>query len=110
MTPQRASSTNARGEGGSSGAYSGNLNNAKNMLLAFQIQKAITESTGSEDRGVKRARFQVLRDAVMPAVLIEGGFMSNPAEAKKIYSAVWRKQMAQSIAAGIAGYRKLVEP
>ncbi|HWN93631.1 MAG TPA: N-acetylmuramoyl-L-alanine amidase, partial [Methylomirabilota bacterium] len=110
MTPQRASSTNARGEGANSGAYPGNLNNAKNMLLAYHVQKAVRQSTGLEDRGVKRARFAVLRAAQMPAVLIEGGFMSNPTEARKIYSAAWRKQMAQGIAEGIASYRKLVEP
>ena len=110
MTPQRASSTNARGEGGSSGAFAGNANNARNMLLAYQVQKAVTQGTGLEDRGVKRARFAVLRGAEMPAVLIEGGFMSNPAEAKKIYSAPWRKQMATAIANGISNYRKLIEP
>ena len=110
MTPQRASSTNARGEGGDSGSFMGNLNNSKNMLLAYQIQKSITQSTGLEDRGVKRARYAVLRSAEMPAVLIEGGFMSNAAEAKKIYSAAWRKQMATAIANGIASYRKVVEP
>ena len=109
MTPARASSTNARGVGGSSGSFPGNSNNAKNMLLAYQIQKSVTQGTGLEDRGVKRARFQVLREAVMPAVLIEAGFMSNPSEAKKIYSAAWRKQTAQAIAAGIGNYRKIVE-
>lgn len=112
MTPQRASSTNARGESGnsgSSGAFVGNLNNARNMVLAYELQRAITHGAGVEDRGVKRARFAVLRDAEMPAVLIEGGFMSNPAEAKKIFSATWRKQMAEAIAGGIASYRKIVE-
>jgi N-acetylmuramoyl-L-alanine amidase len=110
MTPQRASSTNARGEAGNSGAFTGNLNNAKNMLLAYQIQKTVTQGAGLEDRGVKRARFAVLRGADMPAVLIEGGFLSNPSEARKIYSTAWRKQMAAAIASGISNYRKLVEP
>ena len=110
MTPQRASSTNARGEGGSNGAFTGNLNNARNMLLAYELDKAIVRGAGLEDRGVKRARFEVLRGAEMPAVLIEGGFMSNPAEAKKIFSAGWRKQMAQAIVTGIGSYRKIVEP
>jgi N-acetylmuramoyl-L-alanine amidase len=109
MTPQRANSTNARGEGRTTGAYQGNLNNAKNMLLAYELQRSITRGAGLEDRGVKRARFAVLRDAEMPAVLIEGGFMSNPAEARNIFSAAWRKQMAQAITAGIGSYRKIVE-
>jgi len=57
--PVRASSTNARGEGAGAGAYPGNRLDAKNMLLAYQLQKAITEKSGAEDRGVKRARFWV---------------------------------------------------
>lgn len=110
MTPQRASSTNARGEGGKTGPFTGNLNNAKNMVLAYELDKAIVRGASVEDRGVKRARFAVLRTAEMPAVLIEGGFMSNPAESKKIYSATWRKQMAQSIVTGIENYRRIVQP
>jgi N-acetylmuramoyl-L-alanine amidase len=110
MTPQRASSTNARGLGSDAGSYAGNASNARNMALAYQMQKAVVRGTKLEDRGVKRARFWVLRDAAMPAVLIEAGFMSNPDEARKIYSPVWRKQLAQSIVAGVDGYKKVVEP
>ena len=80
------------------------------MLLAYEIQKNLVRSAKSEDRGIKRARFAVLRDATMPAVLIEGGFMSNPGEARNIYSAAWRKQLAAAIANGIGSYKKIVEP
>ena len=110
MTPQRASSTNARGEGADSRAFSGNLNNAKNMLLAYELEKAIARGTGLEDRGVKRARFAILRGAEMPAALIEAGFRSNPSEARKIFSVSWRKQLATSIVSGINNYRKTVAP
>jgi len=109
MTPARASSTNARGEGAGAGTYSGNRSDAKNMLLAYQIQKAIIEKTGAEDRGVKRARFWILRDAEMPAALIEAGFMTNPADAKRIYDPVPRRQLAQAIVDGVLAYKKLVE-
>ena len=110
MTPQRESSSNAQGEGASTGGYVGNLNNSKNMVLAYEVHKAIVTATRAEDRGLKRARFQVLRDAEMPAVLIEGGFMSNPGEAAKISSAAWRGQLAQSIVRGVQSYRRMVEP
>ena len=109
MTPQRALSTNTRGERADTRPFAGNLNNPKNMVLAYELEKAIVRGAGMEDRGVKRARYEVLRNAEMPAVLIEGGFLSNPAEARRIVSAPWRKQMAQSIVAGIQGYRKIVE-
>ena len=109
MTPVRASSTNARGEGAGAGAYPGNRSDAKNMLLAYQIQKAITEKTGAEDRGVKRARFWILRDAEMPAVLIEAGFMTNPSDARRIYEPTPRRQLAQAIVDGVLAYKRLVE-
>jgi N-acetylmuramoyl-L-alanine amidase len=109
MTPPRTSSTNARGEGAGAGAYPGNRLDAKNMLLAYQIQKAITEKTGAEDRGVKRARFQVLRDATMPAALVEAGFMTNPADGRRIYDPVLRRQLAQAVADGVLAYKRLVE-
>jgi N-acetylmuramoyl-L-alanine amidase len=50
------------------------------------------------DRGVKRAGFQVLVGALMPAVLIEIGFLSNPAEARQLGSAAFQRKTAQGIA------------
>jgi N-acetylmuramoyl-L-alanine amidase len=109
MTPARTSSTNSRGQGGSSGAYPGNRFDPLNMLLAYQLQKAITEKTGAEDRGVKRARFAVLRSAEMPAAYVEGGFMTNPRDARRIYDPTQRRQMAQAIVDGVLAYKRLVE-
>jgi N-acetylmuramoyl-L-alanine amidase len=87
----------------------GNAHDSQNALLAYDVQKAVTTSLPLEDRGVKRSRFEVLREAVMPAILIEGGFMSNPADAKNIYDATFRKRMAQAIVSGILAYKKTVE-
>jgi N-acetylmuramoyl-L-alanine amidase len=109
LTPARTSSTNAGGEGASSGDCAGNRNDSKNVLLAYQLQKSLVRNLGTEDRGVRRARFEVLRMAEMPAVLIEGGFMSHPGESKKIYDPGHRRQMAQAIVEGILAYRRLVE-
>ena len=93
MTPVGAASTNARGEGANAGAFPGNRWDEQNMLLAYQIQKALLRQLGSEDRGVRRARFEVLREATMPAALIEAGFLSHPTEGKKIFTAEYRRQM-----------------
>jgi N-acetylmuramoyl-L-alanine amidase len=76
------------------------------MLLAYEIQKALVTKVDVEDRGVKRARYAVLREAAMPAVLVEGGFMSHPAEGKNIFSAAYRKKMARAIADAILAYKK----
>jgi N-acetylmuramoyl-L-alanine amidase len=87
----------------------GNAHDGQNALLAFEMAKSITASIPLEDRGLKRSRFEVLREAGMPAILVEGGFMSNPADAKNIYDAAFRKRMAQAIVDGILTYKKTVE-
>lgn len=108
LTPAGAPSTNARGEG-NGGWTTGNKFNANNLLLACQIQKTLVRNLGVEDRGVRRARFAVLRDAAMPATLIEAGFMSHPTEGKKIFDAGYRREMARAIVDGIANYKRIVE-
>lgn len=109
MTPAGASSTNARGEGAGAGSFPGNRNDQKNMLLAYNVQRTLIRSLPTEDRGVHRARFQVLREVEMPAILIEGGFMSHPVEGKKLTDWAYRRQMAKAIVQGILAYKKTVE-
>jgi N-acetylmuramoyl-L-alanine amidase len=109
LTPASASSTNARGEGAGAGSFPGNRQNDKNLFLAFEVQKALTRNLSVEDRGVRRARFAVLRDAVMPAVLIEAGFMSHPVEGRKIFTAAYRQKMARAIVEGLLAYKRAVE-
>jgi len=109
LTPAGASSSNAGGEIRDAGSKPGNRNNDKNMLLAWSLQKSLVDKLGVQDRGVRRARYAVLTTAEMPAVLIEGGFMSNPEESKRIYDANYRKQMAAAIVEGVQSYRRAVE-
>jgi N-acetylmuramoyl-L-alanine amidase len=80
------------------------------LLLAYQVQKFLVKNLSAKDRGVRRARFAVLRDAAMPAILIEGGYMTHPAESKRIYSATGRRQMSLAIVKGILAYQRLVSP
>src|SRR3954470_23134446 len=62
------------------------------------------------DRGIKRARFAVLRRTQIPAILVEGGFLSESSgDAKRIAEPEFRKQLAESICTGLEGYRALVE-
>lgn len=109
LTPAGAPSSNARGEGAGAGTFAGNRLNDKNMLLAYLMQKSLTQSLSVEDRGVHRARFWVLRDATMPAVLIEGGFLSHPVEGKKIADPAYRRRMAKAIVDAILAYKRQVE-
>lgn len=108
LTPAGASSTNARGNGGDTRAAAGNALDAKNLLLAYHVQKALVQGLRAEDRGVRRARFAVLREAAMPAVLIEAGFMSHPVEGRKILSASHRRAIAKAIVSGVQAYRRVV--
>jgi len=109
LTPVGASSTNARGEGANAGWCPGNRNNNKNLYLAYQVQKALTRNLTVDDRGVRRARFAVLRDATMPGVLIEAGFMSHPEEGRRIFDTAYRRQMARAIVDGLLAYKRAVE-
>ncbi len=109
LTPAGAPSTNAGGEGGGAGWFAGNRYNEENMFLAYQLQKTLTREVPTEDRGVHRARFWVLRDAVMPAVLIEAGFLSHPMEGQRICSPGYRRQLANAIVNGLEAYRRGVQ-
>jgi len=109
LTPAGAPSTNVQGEGGNESWRAGNRNNERSVFLAYQVQKSLTRTLGVEDRGVRRARYAVLRDAAMPAVLIEGGFMSHPIEGRKIFDAAYRRQMAKAIVDGLLAYKRTVE-
>jgi len=110
ITPVGASSTDAQGEGSNHGPTPANRVEQRSLLLAYQIQKSLVKNLGAEDRGVRRARFAVLRDATMPAILIEGGYMTHPVEGRKIFSDAYRRQMAQAIVMGILAYQKLIAP
>lgn len=109
MTPAGASSTNTKGSG-SDGPSPGNRMDSKNMLAAYLLQKSMVKGLSASDRGVRRARFAVLRVASCPAVLVEAGFMSHPVEGKQVLDAAHRKRVAQSIVEGIKAYRAAVEP
>ncbi|MEJ0091520.1 MAG: N-acetylmuramoyl-L-alanine amidase [Limisphaerales bacterium] len=110
ITPVGAASSNAQGEGSGSGATKANLYEIQSLLLAYQMEKSLVRNLGAQDRGVRRARFAVLRDAAMPAILIEGGYMTHPTEGKKIYDSAYRKKMAAAIVKGIVAYQKLTAP
>ena len=82
----------------------------KSLVLAYQVQRALVKNLGSTDRSVRRARFEVLRSAEMPAILLEGGYMSHPAEGRKIFDSGYRKQMATAIVQAVQSYQKLTAP
>ena len=69
-----------------------------------QLAEAIataTEASEIDTRESKEGNFQVLREADMPAVLIEVGYMTNPAELELLASEEYQQTLASAIAEGI---------
>ena len=82
----------------------GNGNDVWNSLLAYSIQRRLLRELKLDDRGFKHDRLAVLRLVSCPAVLIEGGFLSNTTEARRIANATYRQQLAEAIANGLGAY------
>ena len=57
------------------------------------------------DRGIKHARFNVLTGIKIPAILLEGGFLSNRTEATKIHSITYQQTLASALVRAIDIYR-----
>jgi len=74
--------------------------------LAYHVQNSLIKRTRTVDRKVKYARFYVIRNSRLPAILVEGGFVSNEAERSRMKSAWFRDSIAQGIADGIQRYRR----
>jgi N-acetylmuramoyl-L-alanine amidase len=87
----------------------GNEFELQSFSLATAIYHAMQGRLTMVDRGVKRARFAVLRLTRMPSVLVEGGFLSNRGDADRIATTAWRNTFAQAVATGILEFRRLAE-
>ena len=72
--------------------------------LAQTIQKSILQRIDEPNRGVRRARFYVLRNNSIPAVLVETGFVTGAFDAARLGSPAYQHQMATAIADGILQY------
>jgi len=71
----------------------------ENLHLATVLHRSLLSAVGAADREVGRARFLgVLRGQNRPAVLIEGGYLTNPDEARKIATSDYRQRLAEGIA------------
>jgi N-acetylmuramoyl-L-alanine amidase len=75
-----------------------------NSILAYAMQREVLTSLKTFDRGKKIAHWGVLRPLNCPGILIEPGFLSNEAEARKISTPEYRQQIAEAIARGVRSY------
>ncbi len=77
---------------------------AENRRLAQVMQTALLRVLNLRDRGVKTAEFRVIRQATVPAVLLELAFISNPAEEALLASTAGQERAAQAIAGGVTEF------
>lgn len=100
LTPAGMPSSLTRGFADEVGqSFPNNAFDAQNLLLALRIHRALLEVNGHRDRGIRHARFPgVLRGQQGPAVLVEGGYLSNPQEARRIEDPAYRQKLAEALA------------
>jgi N-acetylmuramoyl-L-alanine amidase len=80
----------------------------ESQSLAGFIQEALVARTRSVDRGTQTKQFFVIANVTSPAVLIEGGFLTNKEDVSKLASEDYRDQLAAAVTDGILRYREAV--
>lgn len=75
-----------------------------NAIIGHAIHRQLVGRLNSDDRGLKFARFKVLTLVNCPGVLVESGYLSNEAEARRIATPAYRAEIAAGIVAGIESY------
>jgi N-acetylmuramoyl-L-alanine amidase len=84
-----------------------NAYDRENFTWAMRLHHSMIGELKAQDRGVRRARFMaVLRTQRRPAVLIEGGYLSNRHEATLINMPDYRQKLAQAVADGLGTFPK----
>jgi N-acetylmuramoyl-L-alanine amidase len=91
---------NATGRSGASGIET-YFYSRESLPLASAIHYYVAGGAPSENRGVRRRGYYVLRKTSIPAVLVECGFLTNPTEAAYAQSSSYRQKLAEEIAAGV---------
>jgi len=77
--------------------------------LAGYICSSVEDSLAIKNRGVKTARFYVLKNTNIPSVLVEAGYLSNRIEELQLKNPAVLDRLAEAIARGILQYRKRYE-
>lgn len=109
LTPRNSRSTSqAAVADGDDRRYPGNDFDSRNALLGFVVQDQLLRDLETVDRGLKRARFMVLREARCPAVLVEAGFLTHPVEAELLASTAYQHRLAGSLATAVNRYALMI--
>jgi N-acetylmuramoyl-L-alanine amidase len=76
----------------------------RSKRLGEAVLKRVITKTGAKSRGVKNGNYAVIRETNMPAVIVEGGFMTNEQEMNKLKDPAYLKKIALGIAEGVHDY------
>jgi len=104
MTPAGEASSSERTSQASK--LRGNNHDKENARFAYEIQKNLIRATKANDRGMKFARFFVLKNINCPGVLVETGFLSNNAEEARLGYRSYRAKIVNGLVNGILAYKK----
>ncbi|HVM47699.1 MAG TPA: N-acetylmuramoyl-L-alanine amidase [Candidatus Acidoferrum sp.] len=112
LTPAGMFSSLTRGYDDDPGLiFPNNAFDAENVQLAAWVHRALLQVNGRNDRGVRRARYlSVLRAQNRPAILVEGGYLSNPTEARRIADPAYRQKLAEAIAKALVQHYDIHAP
>ena len=104
LTPSGCAST--RDVNPSTKSYPGNNNDKNNSRFGFEVHRSLIYKTKNTDRGLRHARFSVLRTIDVPALLIEAGYLSNSDEERKLSSDSYQNTIVSAIYEGIVRYHR----
>ena len=105
-SPGFPSTSGSNGENNSKNnvAYKANTRDAANNIFGYCLQKNLRAAAQAEDRGLRHARFVVLKDAPCVAALVECGFLSNSTDERRLMTDEHRNAIATGIVKGIIEY------
>lgn len=82
----------------------GNAFDRESSILGYEVQRRMPGALDEGNRGLRHARYQVLRDASCPAILVEVGFLSNRSDSINLSSDWYRERIARAIADGVSAF------
>lgn len=80
-------------------------NNGRSQSLAGFVEETLVERTKAVNRGARPEQFYVIANVRHPAILIEGGFLTNKEDVEKLIQPEYREKLAGAISDGIIRYR-----
>lgn len=108
-TSEGLDSSNHYGKKSDKSSVINNKFNTSNSILGFTIHSNLLKSSKRKDRGLRRARFSVLKNSSCPAALVECGFLSNINEEALLRDKKYLQSIAYGITNGIRAYKILID-